>query len=286
MFIGVVLALFMLSFSQGFSELTRNYFGEYLTCLFETGELPSLGLPEENSGVEGTEVCNARFESFSLTAGRPRSSGSSGSGGGGGTSGRNPRDSAERAGRNSASATDGRGGRAQAGDAAQDSRGGGGGGGRGRGSFGGSRGNDRNNPAQQRVAAKAEDGGAETPGGDLGQLSSGGDGLNNRRSNGNGERIPYRAITGSRFQDEEEGAALREDRVATTVGNGGGSNDDGPTRVLATDGPLKKKQILSNDESFDFSQYLKYIVIVAILIALLLFFGGQLQQVRKGWQKR
>ena len=62
-------------FSDAFRAWANNYFGEYLACLLETGELPSVG---GMGGVAGT--CNRYFEPFSIANGRPpRSSPSSSS---------------------------------------------------------------------------------------------------------------------------------------------------------------------------------------------------------------
>lgn len=54
-------------FSDAMKKYVNSYFGDYLACLLETGELPTLG------GTTGptAEGCNASFEPFSLAKGRP-----------------------------------------------------------------------------------------------------------------------------------------------------------------------------------------------------------------------
>lgn len=52
--------------NSAFKVWANNYFGNYLACLLETGELPSLGGPTGKAGV-----CNEQYKPFSLTDGRP-----------------------------------------------------------------------------------------------------------------------------------------------------------------------------------------------------------------------
>lgn len=56
-------ALYQLN--TAFADYAENYFGEYLACLLETGELPNLGAPN------GT-TCDSEFEPFDLASGRRR----------------------------------------------------------------------------------------------------------------------------------------------------------------------------------------------------------------------
>lgn len=52
---------------DAFQQWGRNYFGNYIACLLETGELPSLGHNNNNKA----SVCEQEFEDFSLAQGRP-----------------------------------------------------------------------------------------------------------------------------------------------------------------------------------------------------------------------
>ena len=51
-------------FNDAFRVYAKSYFGDYLACLLETGELPSIG-------GEGNGICNALFEGFTIDNGRP-----------------------------------------------------------------------------------------------------------------------------------------------------------------------------------------------------------------------
>ena len=52
---------------DAFQQWGRNYFGNYIACLLETGELPSSGHNNSNKA----SICEQEFEDFSLAQGRP-----------------------------------------------------------------------------------------------------------------------------------------------------------------------------------------------------------------------
>ena len=54
-------------FNSSFSNFAQNYFGNYLICLLEAGELPGLG----GTVAEGISVCDEEFQAFTLLGGRP-----------------------------------------------------------------------------------------------------------------------------------------------------------------------------------------------------------------------
>lgn len=63
----------------GMNKFINNYVGEYIACLMEYGELPTLGVKEtelnkHKSAASGSS-CNAKFEGFSFAEGRPPTSG-------------------------------------------------------------------------------------------------------------------------------------------------------------------------------------------------------------------
>lgn len=51
-------------FNTAFRSFAENYFGAYLECLLEVGELPSLGSSQQS-------ICESEFQPFSLAEGRP-----------------------------------------------------------------------------------------------------------------------------------------------------------------------------------------------------------------------
>lgn len=63
--VSLVLGL-VLQFNRAFKVFVESYMGDYVSCLLETGELPNLGKEQnENS------ICDATYEPFSITNGRP-----------------------------------------------------------------------------------------------------------------------------------------------------------------------------------------------------------------------
>ncbi len=62
----VVMMGVIYQFNDAFRQWAQGYFGEYLACILETGELPSLGA---QGGVQG--ICDQEFAEFSLASGRP-----------------------------------------------------------------------------------------------------------------------------------------------------------------------------------------------------------------------
>jgi len=62
-------------FNDAFRVWANNYFGDYLSCLLETGELPALG----GTGGQASS-CNEIFKKFSLADGRPYAGSAAGSG--------------------------------------------------------------------------------------------------------------------------------------------------------------------------------------------------------------
>lgn len=69
-------------FNDAFRVYAKSYFGDYLACLLETGELPSIG-------GEGNGICNAEFAEFSIDNGRPLVGAGFQRGGSGGSSKKN-----------------------------------------------------------------------------------------------------------------------------------------------------------------------------------------------------
>lgn len=64
--VGIILGG-ILQLNRAFATWANNYFGDYLSCLLETGELPSLGSPEAAT----LQTCNDQYQEFTFTAGRP-----------------------------------------------------------------------------------------------------------------------------------------------------------------------------------------------------------------------
>src|SRR3954469_17160539 len=70
-----VLAGAVWQLNDAFGQWAESYFGAYLQCLLEVGELPSLSSSGDNQ-------CDQAFEPFSFAKGRPLKMAAGGSGGG------------------------------------------------------------------------------------------------------------------------------------------------------------------------------------------------------------
>lgn len=240
--------------NSAFKSWANAYFGNYVSCLLETGELPAISGTGGDSGV-----CNQFFEPFSLGKGRPLVSNytppeTRGAGG--------PSDSGSREGKAPGS---------RVGGAA-----GGGGGGFGGGGRAFQTGSARSGGVKTKVAAKVDSSstGNTTPTG-----YGGGYGATNRRLNTD---TRHRLDQRFAFQDEQERQTRRQI-----------SSSGPPTERAAGKGPrirlrgqdLKKGPQDAGDSGLTVPDFLRYLLIAAILLALFVVLGGQALQIGKSMEK-
>lgn len=243
--------------------------GEYLQCLIESGELPALGY----QGDEG--ICEAEFQAFSLANGRPpvdqSGSGVSGSGSGANANSSANRSSTSNSGeaplvKSSGAGADG--GSPRAGSVVSQSGGGG------FDSFG-----NKNALRQSRVSRNGSGGAfsgkkAKVPTNfpqntytDLGSYSE--DGLRRR----------FVYVDGP---DSNEG---NEEDIAGGVGTVSGNNTEARrTKKVPINQSAKRKLANEDEASMGLGDFMRYLVIAAMIIAVLLFIGGQLQSISKSME--
>ena len=65
MVVSIILGV-LYQFNDVFKNFIHSYFGDYIACLLETGELPTLG----GDGGPNQGVCNAQFKNFNVSSGR------------------------------------------------------------------------------------------------------------------------------------------------------------------------------------------------------------------------
>ncbi|MCC6138409.1 MAG: hypothetical protein IT287_07230 [Bdellovibrionaceae bacterium] len=243
--IGILLGV-MYQFNEAFKKYVQSYFGEYVACLLETGELPALG------GGDGTsaEMCSASFEPFSLKNGRPFiSSDSSGSGGRSGAgSGRRsgsarPRSAtvpANKVTRNMRTRNAETNGSSSSGDGSDDSK---------------------KNITKRYVSAPSYNFRA-----------------NRQRADGQIQISSSFKMAGQK-KDEKPYVA----NITSKAARGGASV--GPAKLLVSLDKFKPKQRLI-DLKLDLSvgDYVRYIIIFFIIVMIVIFFGGQLFQIKKGYE--
>ncbi len=234
-------------FSDAFRAWGNNYFGEYLACLLETGELPTIGGTGGGAGV-----CNQYFEPFSPIAGRPPKPGT---GQGGSEKGDSSNTSSTRK-----KST------------------GGGGGNAGRVSGGGT--------GSNRFRANNNSG--ETVRGADGRIKPAKDtytgstessmpaGIYSNQSDNNRTKFrSYAGITG--FAPEKNEVAAREAKISVKTAAGGKKDQ---RKMLVKRNLASAKELETNDD-MSFGDFLRILVIAAIIIALVIFIGGQALQVGK-----
>lgn len=239
---------FIWLFGTAFKSWANNYFGNYLTCLLETGELPSTGVGGGGGASGG--ICNQYFEPFSLKNGRPIK----------GDGGKNNGQAQTK--KNTGGINENTGSRRPIG-------GGGGGGGLG---------ND--NWAQSgRVNANpkgGEDGGeGKSKGNNVGYSSGGGYNSNsNRNGMGNGgHQLDGRLIAGLKKEEDDKKGYPVSSPSKDDFGSGPKRNKLKPPRVPAA--------VVVEDSPMTFGNFLRILIIAAIIIALVVLVGGQLLQIGK-----
>lgn len=232
-------------FNDAFRKWANAYFGDYIACLLETGEIPALG------GDPGSAaICNALYKPFSLAEGRPRIP-DAGAGSGSENSSSNSRGHREGAGGE-----------------------GGGSGGTGQGSVGRWTPISKGSSSRGSGAGGKGSGSEDNPNTGSTAISSNGAGFrNNRIPIGNRMTL----MDNNTLLDKESGKPKRT-RVTTSSQNGPEARTN--VRIPIVRKPAKAVEQIE-DSPFTFSNFLRLLLIAAIIIALVVFLGGQLLQMSK-----
>lgn len=237
--------------SDGFKKWGENYFGNYIACLLETGELPIIS----GGGTGG--VCESQFEPFTLAKGRPGipSSGNKGvSAGGAGPDGPG---SGGREGQLSPS------GRTPAG---------GGGGGTSFKNFGSKHAGGSDGKSVNKMQLDSANTGDTSV-----QRSGGYSGLNRRLDTRVRHRLDNSSVMEAN-QEENQKKKIASGSKTTKAG------DRGKKRILLNGKSFKKAYIAEESEPMNFGDYIRILIIAAIVIALVMFLGGQLMQISKNME--
>lgn len=249
-------------FNDAFRVWADNYFGEYLTCLLETGELPAIG------GTGGAaSTCADQFKNFSLADGRPYdggagAGGNNGSGGnnGKGGGGSNPSDSDS----DEDDAKSGRGGSDESG---------GGGYNRGTSESGMDRGGRfAANNSGDGGASNAKKGKASYTGSTENSVPAGATGVG--RGGASNKR---RQLDGGYFISNEKRPDESTERPLLKITAEGGTLERQQRMIIKR--KLASSGTLEPDKPMEFGDYLRYILIAALIIALVIVIGGQLSQI-------
>lgn len=251
--VAILMALSQVIFKP-FGEFISNYMGKYTACLLEYGELPSLGTTM-TSPVEDDSECNKRFEGGTITAGRPprTDGGSSGSG--------SSKNNTSR--KNSNSSSDGG---THAGSA--------------------SRGGSSNININRRVSSGVEGGTRKS--GKVVEIALEGGGANGFFGNSNNNRyaLPARktssvAITGLTEAEKKELEKKAEGNAGLVVTSESVRKEKKKIPIKQRPPPITYEE----EKPFTIGNFIRYLFIAALVLALVVFIGGQALQMSKSGEK-
>lgn len=240
-----------------FQSFVKSYMGDYVACLLETGELPSLG-NSDSEALLSDEGCDSKFDAATLASGRPSKYDSQGT--------------------NTATKSD---------PSSYDSSGSSGGGGGG-GVSPSSATNSRNNlliASMKKKTATESGGGANDKVTDI-PIDNGSKFYNRKDSYSqdgvtkNGKQT-YVPITG--LSEEEKKKKERQENARRTIASG--ENLDGPAKKTSVKPPAPKVAKEAEDEPMTFGNFFRFLLIAAIVIAIIVVLGSQALRIAKSQEK-
>ncbi|MBC7421013.1 MAG: hypothetical protein H7328_09830 [Bdellovibrio sp.] len=262
------------------SQFMDRYMGDYIVCLMEYGELPSLGVENESlkshkGGAGGGRTCDAKFENFNLGDGVQAKTGGSSKGAGSDT-----KNSTSNAGKNGTNSdSDSKASAAEKAAAARSGRSGG---------RQSSSGNLAGNPV-----SRADSGFGTADGASLVTSSKvrvlkdgeGEDGAEKRaggRNERNSSRVSYarpayRGVSGRMNEEIEKSIRKPAQTLTSKVFS---KSDEGyrfKTYKKTFTPPAPKTTVAdSEEEGFSFGYMFKWLIIAGIVILIFILFGGQI----------
>lgn len=249
--VALILAL-MTQFFKPLQSFISSYLGDYTACLLQTGELPSLGDDDSKSALSD-QGCNTQFAPASLENGRP------------------PKGSANTNANNSdakkKSSSEGSSGNGSGGTSAST----GGGHYYGPGRVRGNRSGDSSGASKKVVEIALDNGGA---GGFFHSNVAGSAAYRQQRS----MSIPLSGLT----EAEKKKLAKKPPPSTRIIASDGVGN---PPKKLTVKKPEKKAEAPPEDEPFTIGNFMRMLFIIAIILAIVIFVGGQVLQMSKSYDK-
>lgn len=233
-----------------FGKFVQNYMGAYLECLLDVGELPTIG----GSGDSG--ICNTRFEPGTFTGGRPPIANKNRGQNERAETVTNPSGRERSSGRDPSAS--GRGGSSRDRPFAIGSQ---------RGADGGGLGGDK------KIVEKLPE--SQFFGGRRSSSSS----LSNSSQSKLGQqgRTAVIPLVGQDSKDEKEKSV----KISQEEFNGSPSQ----AKKLLIKPVERKVAAADEDPPWSFAQYIKIALIIVIIVAIVLFLGGQVLQISKSMEK-
>ncbi len=262
---------------KGMSDFIDKYMGDYVACLMEYGELPSLGVQntalKNHKGAGSGKVCEAKFQMAEISGGS----------GGGASSGRNSNSSNSSSSSNKDSSRNASKGSSNSADASSNSN-----------SSSRGRGGVRSGPAdgsKSRGVSSSESGFATADGPsaasskvriieeeESSETAKQGRTLGNQRSSRSALNRPaYRAIQG-RMGAEIEKSIRKSARAPSSkiLDASEGGYRFRPYKKTFTPPSTVAPEQNDKDEGFSFGYLFKWLLIAGMVIAILVLFGGQI----------
>lgn len=277
--IAVALIFIMKGAFSGMSNFIDNYLGKYTECLMAHGELPTLGVRNDDlkKHLSSDYKCESGFKAFSVAEGRPPiASGNASGGSGRNSSSKGGSDSNNSSGSGSSSSDssskDGSGS-----DRDAVSRNGSGGG------------SDPNGDGRPRRAGRSTADGIAGGGNDNQRLiedegdEEGGRGRKRKPRESRiiyRDRPRYRAVLGDEAEQitkQSSRSSISRKPTSRSIAKVEGGSLPGPRSGLMRPPPEKTQYIEeTKEEGWGFGAIIKWIFIIGIIVALVIFFGGQL----------
>jgi hypothetical protein len=248
--------------NKGFRDWLGSYFGDYWTCLIESGELPNVGGAPSAVDATGESQgqCNALYQNFSVQNGVPPAPGPGGGGGPAASQGSGNENTTgtlggTQPGSSSGNSDSGSAARAAAARASSEGR-------------------ANRIRANGRPSGSIEGESKGTGGGTLTKIDGGATNENVVRIRAPQDGYLARNGTGNSDDDKISDRTL----VAASKDKGKSSN---PNHLMKVE--RRKTSSVSTDESLDFGfgDFLRYLIIAIMIALLLIVIGGQLLQVSK-----
>ena len=295
----VGLILGMKSVFTKLNDGANKYMGDYIVCLMEFGELPTLGVAAQDLNKHaGASACDSKFAAFSLDEGRPSVGGGAGQTGGTGSSSTNSnnasnsnsntnRNGSDKNSNSNNSKSDGSGDGGSASELAKAGSGGSGSG----------SGNKSTNKSGQVRRSSTTYGTNDGGSGDSGRSrvidedgdddSSGPGGKKNRRQGRRGRNYTtyygenYRAITGGKAFDAfskqlKKTQARKPTSTIRSIAKEDGRFLQSNRKEITPQEPRKPLVQSTDDDKFTFGNLIRWLMIAGMVIAIVIFFGGQI----------
>lgn len=268
-------------------DFMNHYIGDYVICLMEYGELPSLGIVDSNlkKHLAGTgKTCDKNFADFSFESGKPpvgSGSGGTGSGSGSGSGGKS--NSANGSNTNSSSTAGKDGKDNSSSDADSDSSGSGG---KYKNSGRSTSASPYTNGSIKRSGSSNTADASEIGGQKVRVLADDEEASGRKRGSGGYSRIrsssyrndKYRPITGTMLAEIEKTLPKRARAPATSITIS--TSDEGSRfapykKTFIPPQPVILEAKVDDNSGFGFGYIIRWLIIAGMILAIVIFFGSQ-----------